>query len=238
MLLCENNESDAGLMPDPMTPLAAAMNAAGKSASELARDINTSRQNVSRWASGQVKLPRDQAVLISRVLTVPVKNLLLGDLEDGLGPAQSVRYVHIRGNIAAGVWIEHDDAAQMTDELPVVGGRWRSLEQCAYRVHGPSMDLKRIYDGDYVIAVPYFDARREPTHDDIVVVERKRGGLVERTCKQLVVSIDGVHLWPRSSDPRFQAPVAVDKFGEGTEDDGTSVEITGYVIWRGGPIGP
>lgn len=233
MLLDQNNDSDAAFM----TPLAEAMKAADKSASELAREIGTSRQNVSRWASGQVKLPRDQAVLISKVLTVPVKNLLLGDLEDGLGPAQPVRHVHIRGNIAAGVWIEHDDAAQMTDELPIVGGRWRSLEQCAYRVHGPSMDLVRIYDGDYVIAVPYFDARREPTHGDIVVVERKRGGLIERTCKQLAVNPVGVELWPRSSDPRFQSAIAVNRHGEGTEDDGTTVEITGYVIWRGGPIG-
>lgn len=150
---------------------------------------------------------------------------------------EAVRHVHLRGNIAAGVWIEHDDAAQMTEDLPIVGGRWRSLEQCAYRVYGQSMDLKRIYDGDYVIAVPYFDARREPTNDDIVVVERKRGGLTERTVKQLVIDGARYELWPRSTDPRFQSPIPIDKQGEGVEDDGTTVEITGLVIWRGGPMG-
>lgn len=207
------------------------------SASELARLIGTSRQNVSRWASGQVELPRERAAAIAPILTVSLNNLVLGEQEDGLGNAEPVRHVHIRGNVAAGVWIEHDDATQMTDELPIVGGRWRSLEQCAYRVHGPSMDLARIYDGDYVIAVPYFDARREPANGDVVVVERKRGGLTERTVKQLAIVGNKYELWPRSSDARFQTPVPIDKHGEAVEDDGTTVEITGLVVWRGGALG-
>lgn len=98
------------------------------------------------------------------------------------------------------------------------------------------MDKLRIYDGDYVVCVPYFDARRYPTQDDVVVVERRRGPTIERTVKQLALTAEGCELWPRSHDPRFQTPLAVNRQGEGAESDGTTIEITGLVIFRGGEV--
>jgi len=220
----------------PATPLAKAMEKKQMSASELARLINTTRQNVGRWASGKVPLPIKRAQEIAPLLTVTVESLVLGQEPAEQASHETVSYVHIRGNVAAGVWVEHDDASQMIEELPIVGGRWRSLEQVAYRVSGPSMERKRIFDGDYVIAVPYFDARRNLTSEDVVVVERKRGGLTERTVKELIVTREGCELWPRSDDPRYQTPVYANQHGEGHEDDGTTVEVTGLVIFRGSHV--
>lgn len=218
------------------TPLARALAEKGMSISDLARLLGTSRQNVSRWSSGAVQIKPEMARQIAPILTVSAESLVMGGLAGELGAPKKPRYVHVRGTIAAGVWLEHDEAPQMTEVLPIVGGRWSSLEQVAYRVSGPSVDKLRIFDGDYVVCVPYFDARRWPTADDVVVVERRRGQTIERTVKQLVLTADGCELWPRSTDPRFQTPLIVNRNGEGAEDDGTLIEIIGLVIWRGGDV--
>lgn len=203
---------------------------------DLARALGTSRQNVSRWAQGRIGVKPDVARQIASILTVSAESLVMGEPPANLDVIKRPTYVHVRGTIAAGVWLEHDEAPQLTDVLPVVGGRWSSLEQFAYRVSGPSVDKLRIYDGDYVVCVPYFDARRYPTQDDVVVVERRRGVTIERTVKQLALTANGCELWPRSTDPRFQAPLAVNRQGEGEESDGTIIEITGLVIFRGGEV--
>jgi transcriptional regulator with XRE-family HTH domain len=218
------------------TPLAKALKESGMSISELARRLKTNRQNVSRWAKGDVGVRPKVARQIAEILTVSAESLVMREPAHELDVPKRPQYVHVRGTIAAGVWLEHDDAPQMTDDVPIIGGRWSALEQWAYRVSGPSVDLLRIFDGDYVVCVPYFDARRWPTQDDVVVVERKRGQTIERTVKQLVVTPSGCELWPRSSDPRYQAPLLVDKQGEGTEEDGTTVEIVGLVIYRGAAV--
>lgn len=218
------------------TALAKALKASGMSISDLARRLKTHRQNVSRWAAGDVGIKPIIARRIAEILSVPAESLVMDEPADELDVPRKPDYVHIRGTIAAGVWLEHDDAPQMTDVVPIIGGRWVGLEQFAYKVSGSSVDLLRIFDGDYVVCVPYFDARRWPTQDDVVVVERKRGQTIERTVKQLALTPTGCELWPRSTDPRFQAPIVVNREGEATEDDGTTVEIIGLVIWRGGAM--
>lgn len=67
-----------------MTPLAKALADSGKSASELARFLDTSRQNVSRWAlggavKGGANIPREAALKAGPFLGVPAATLLLGE---------------------------------------------------------------------------------------------------------------------------------------------------------------
>ena len=88
------------------------------------------------------------------------------------------------------------------------------------------MNLERLVDGDYVICVPYFMARKEITDRDLVIVERRRGATVERTVKQISITNGACELWPRSDDPRFQTPIPC----QGPEPDGTEIEITHRVI--------
>ena len=89
------------------------------------------------------------------------------------------------------------------------------------------MTKARLFDGDYVICVPYFMARTKPTARDLAVVERRRGSATERTVKQIEIDQSGTcQLWPRSDDPRFQSPIPCD----GPEPDGTEIEIIGLVI--------
>ena len=62
-----------------MTPLAISLKRAGKSQAELARFLETERQNVSRWASGKVKLPIEAAERAAPFLGTTVEFLVLGE---------------------------------------------------------------------------------------------------------------------------------------------------------------
>ena len=66
-----------------MTPLSKALEDSGKSASELARFLGTSRQNVSRWAlggnvKGGVNIPKEMARKAAPFLGVTPEYLVLG----------------------------------------------------------------------------------------------------------------------------------------------------------------
>jgi SOS-response transcriptional repressor LexA len=149
-------------------------------------------------------------------------------------PAGPVRYVTVRGETAAGRWVEYEMLDSYPD-VPVVPTGYGHLEQTAYRVRGNSMDKERILDGDFVICVPYFDARVAMTDGDIVVVERRRAGLYERTCKRLEVSRGRAALMPNSTDPRHEGPLFIT--GVPQQDDETEIEIVGLVVGKYAPIG-
>jgi SOS-response transcriptional repressor LexA len=139
------------------------------------------------------------------------------------------RRVMVVGEVAAGVWQEEDTWDERKfDDIPTVPGRYEHLEQLAYLVRGPSMDLVRIFDGDFVIVVRYFEARVAYVEGDIVLVTRRNGSLTERTVKILHLIEDGFELTPRSSDPRFQKPIVIRSGDEDASD--SSTEITGLVI--------
>jgi hypothetical protein len=153
-----------------------------------------------------------------------------------VGPVPT-SFVKVVGVVQAGHWVEiadfEDEAA--SEEIPNVPGRWSHLPQVAYRIRGASMDLDKFHDGDFAIAVPYFNARQDITEGDRVIVERIRDGIVERTVK--IAHIDGktVSLCPKSSNPKFQ-PIVV-KVNKGLhEPDGTEVRLVGLVIARYSPL--
>lgn len=139
--------------------------------------------------------------------------------------------VPVLGETAAGKWLEFEDVdTEKYAPILAIAGRYPVSEQFAYRVVGPSMDKARIFDGDFVICVPYWHARTAPTTGDLVVVERRRGPVFERTVKELQVADGGFELWPRSTDPRFQQPIKVPKNHDLLEEDGTTIEIVGLVV--------
>lgn len=69
-----------------------------------------------------------------------------------------------------------------------------------------------------------------PTHDDLVVVVRRRaqGAFVERSVKQVALTPDGVELWPRSHNPRWSTPLTM-RDGMNDHED-AEVEIAGKVV--------
>lgn len=157
--------------------------------------------------------------------------LILSHNTHKVQPFEAVVQVPVRGEVSAGKWLEFDDFdAGQYDPIYMVAGRYPVSDQFAFKVSGTSMDKARIFDGDFVICVPYWTARSALTAGDLVVVERRRGPVFERTVKELVIQPKQYELWPRSTDPRFQQPIVIPKVDPMAEADGTVVEVVGLVI--------
>lgn len=153
-------------------------------------------------------------------------------------PAIDTKNVSVIGAAQAGIWTEFEnfeDESLNDHKVPIVPGKWSHLSQFAYNVRGVSMDLDRICDGDYVICVPYFDARSDITEGDRVVIERSRNSAIERSVKQVEIHGKEIFFCPRSSDARFQA-IKVKVNRHMREADDTEVRLVGLVIGRWSPF--
>lgn len=150
---------------------------------------------------------------------------------------RNIPFVKVIGVAQAGVWTEFEEFedSEIHEEISRISGKYPHLPQFAFKVRGNSMDLARIFDGDYVVAVPYFDARSDIADGDTVILERKRAGSIERTVKIAQVVGNEVHFCPKSSDPRFK-PIVVKVKRDMREGDGTEVRLVGLVVGRYGHV--
>jgi hypothetical protein len=160
---------------------------------------------------------------------------------------QAISQVRVVGEIAAGVWHESaaigvydPDLPADTDRYPpvpaVVDDRYRGFKQLAVKVNGTSVN-KVIPDGFFAVFVPYWEVRGEPRDGDLVVVERRRGGLHEGTIKRLRKNGAAWQLWPDSHDPKYQTPTSLtDDLAADRDDRDITVEIMGLVVWIGAPV--
>lgn len=186
---------------------------------------------------GQDDAERYARAFRTRGVNVSAKTILFEERQ----PFLPVNYVLIRGEAAPRRWIEPGEVFSQDQVLiPAVPGKFEMLEQFAFRIVGPSMELKRIFNGDFVICVKYFDARADLMDGDIVVIEKRKDGLIERTCRELKIRPDGFELWSRPADPKSQDQkndIAIRvKNREKSSEDGDDVEIVGLVIGRYTPM--
>lgn len=204
---------------------------------QLSEAVAISVSQLSRFESGHRKPRLEEAERIARVLKID-----LSELSKGARPSRAtqpskkseIKSAAVIGVVQAGVWTEFEnfeDDSVGHDFVPAISGNWSHLPQVAYKVRGESMDTARICDGDYVVAVPYFDARAEITNGDIVVVERTRNSATERTVKIIDVSGSKIILRPSSSDSRFKPFHLVKNTGL-HDGEGSEVRIVGLVIGR------
>lgn len=219
----------------------AAMRRAGiDGAAELARRAQLNPVTVRAYLNETRELSSHRAATaIAGALGVSVEELMGSvELKPARGRASSqseVRAAFVKGVAAAGAWVEETTLHDISDYcVPVVPGRYAALNQYAFKIVGTSMDAARLFDGDYAICVDYWAARSAPSDGDIVVVERRQGGLTERTCK-LIRSIEGgFELWPQSTDPKWQKPIQINRNLEAS--DGIEIEIVSLVVGRYSPL--
>jgi len=221
------------------TTATAASKAAGKpdSIRNLKRAIeNRSREGISSAtikALAPVLETTEAWILTGEGIEDPGEAIPDGEVGDG----QPIRAVNVIGVTQAGTWVEfenfEDEAA--IEAIPAVPGKWSHLKQFAYKVRGNSMDADRIFDGDYVIAVKYFDARKDLQNDDRVIVERTRNSAIERSVKIVSISGTNINFLPKSTDPKFK-PFSVPKNWRNKELDDTTVSVVGLVIGRWSPM--
>ena len=203
---------------------------------QLAKKMGVDRQRISVLMKREKAVPVEWAERIAPHLDVSSIELIHGpNFRQPVETVDSTPVVveaRVGGQVAAGMWLEDSFIdGTVYDPVPIVLARYATVPQTAYKVSGPSMDLLRIFDGDYVITVPYWEVRASFQNNDVVVVERREGHRFERTCKQIKVHKDRVELWPRSSHEAFQEPLVILINREETES-GEEVEVIGLVIGR------
>lgn len=209
---------------------------------KLSALVNISASQLSRFETGQREPRIEEAKKIAKALKenvsavfpeLEIQDIAQEKQSDNIIP--TVQMARVIGYTQAGVWSEFEDYEHDGfdgQEVPSVPGKYAGMEQFAYKVRGNSMDADKIFDGDYVVAVKYFDARGDITAGDRVIVERVRNSAVERTVKQIEINGREIHFCPRSTDPKFK-PIVVKINRHMKEADDTEVRIVGLVIFAG-----
>jgi transcriptional regulator with XRE-family HTH domain len=193
---------------------------------QLAELIGTTDATVQRLETNKRQLTQKWAEKIAIALGVDVSQIfhaILPATTDGL---------IVAGEVQAGVWREID----VSDEPkypPIPLGpdpRYTAKAQFALLVQGESMN-KVLPSGAYIVCVPWAELGRDAKDGDLVVVERRRDGMVETTVKRISVRQRKTVLMPESTDPRFQAPIELNGNIELDE-----IAITALVVGRYQPL--
>jgi len=129
----------------------------------------------------------------------------LDSRSNNANPLPQTRTVPIVGDVQAGAWIEPmPDIDEAVEHIPFTSIAYRRSNAFALRVKGTSMN-KVFEDGTIVIAIPLSEAGLR--EGDYVILRRFDAlGKCETTLKQAVKGKKSLEFWPRSTDPRYQAP--------------------------------
>lgn len=198
-----------------------------RSAREAAETLQWTYSTYASHENGGRMPKPDLIKKYARAFSVGAGWLITGEPKSAqpIEPREKIGVVSISGEVQAGHWVEEDSFSfQDTSYVPMSPNPQYSPEsQTAFLVRGQSMN-KKVQDGDYVIAV-WIDQTRDAIDNDIVVIRRRRGQLVETSLKRLRI-IDGhPKLFPESTDPKHQKPLDL-----GDPENGDCVEIIARVI--------
>lgn len=150
-------------------------------------------------------------------------------------PALAVADLPIRRRVQAGAWLAVEDVDQTAGRrYPAAPDpRFPHAEQWLSEVVGDSMNALPegpILEGDLVHVVDIVGIGYHPRTGDVVEVERLRfqGGEREVSIKQVEVLGRDVLLWPRSTNTRWAAPLALRS--DVAEHEEIEVRIAGLVL--------
>lgn len=181
---------------------------------EFARFIGLPKDgqsSVSKWESAKSAPGSKAAALLARKGGKDA--MYYQGLEPVLSaPAASVRMAPIVGAVQAGAWREAIEfPPEERDEYPIPANM-PNFDVQGFVVRGTSMD-QVFPDGTVVLVAGTIANGIQPRSGDYVLVQRvDKDGLHEASLKQYVIDVDGSKwLWPRSNDPRFQAPLLVEE---------------------------
>lgn len=179
---------------------------------QLAEAVGTTASTVSRWETGS--FPREFLSKLAEFYGLSVDELLGNEFFELSHTVKTIGFVE------AGAWratleFPPDDVF----EVPVPANP--KFEQTfGLQVRGRSMDL-HYPPGTILICKKLHDMPRDLRSRDHVIAIRHVSGEIEATVKELVIDQDGVPwLWPRSSDPKHQQPIAAHI--DGAADDDTA----------------
>lgn len=212
-------------MPDLATKIRNLRLQLGLNQTELAERLGVTQASVSRWEKGSVP-DGPRLAQLADLAGVSIKDLI-SDPESGTEP--HLRRYFVKGEVAAGVWTVAYEWPQ-GDWYPYSGGTHIEApegKRFGLVARGASMD--QMYpDGTILdcVSIDVFNGQVE--NGQRVIVERIRtDGEIEATVKEFMKADDGrVWLIPRSNNPEFQAPIALDEPGP----DIAEIRIVGVVV--------
>lgn len=167
------------------------------------------QSTVSRWEAGKQKPRPEQIIRLAEMAGITPQQFL-GVPLPGAVP-NVMRTVRVTGELQAGAFVESLEwPLEDQYEVPAPPDpEWDDVEIHARVVRGNSMN-KFYPDSSVVYVCPTSILGRRPKNGEKVVVQRvSADGCYEVTLKEYVLGDDGkVWLWPRSTDPEHQAPIA------------------------------
>lgn len=220
------------------------LRSAGLSQEQLAEAIGMSRATINRLANDHSKLKLDRAEELAPHLRVTPEQLMLNKPPRAAAPTRLAippGRIAYGGSVAAGLWRLADQYNQDIGEHPMAPPSvprypaYPDLPQVAWRVVGNSMELARIYDGDWAVGIPYLDyvdKIGELDNGMFVVVEKSRAGgsEIELTLKEVQFGRHGMRLIPRSTSKYPEYLIPLDHEADPDEE---TVRIVGVVMWAG-----
>ena len=186
---------------------------------QLAEKVGVGWQTVQRKEVGETSLNDKQADIYAKALGVKPQELFVKESDLPLIP--------VRGAVEAGYWaaaLEWDEEDWYDIAVPE-DARYPKARRFALEVRGPSMNL--IYpEGSALVCVPLVDIEHEPMPGKRYIIYRRNAAdEIEATCKELRTDERGKPwLWPVSSHPEHQTPLAVNG------DPNDEIEIYALVI--------
>jgi transcriptional regulator with XRE-family HTH domain len=201
----------------------------GKSRAGLAKHLGLDRAQITRMLNPELsrEIRANELFAISTYFGEPLPPLGLTQLNHG---HYDLFPILIRGTVAPGVWRDQNAAPVSSLRLEhsffPPDPRFNIDHQFDMMVEGTSIE-RFAKHGALLRCADIEKSGISPEPDDLVIVERKRDGLVETSAKRYRPTSDGIELWPDSEDPHWQAPVAVsaDELSSG------AVKITAVVLY-------
>jgi SOS-response transcriptional repressor LexA len=160
----------------------------------------------------------DTVAGIARALDMDVTEFLVGSGAKPL-PFGSTVMVPVIGAVEAGAWRESwefpaDEVVEVEFAHDGVTG-----DRIGLQVEGRSMD-RRFPPGTTLDCVKLIGSDESVEDGDYVIVESLRGGLVEATCKRLIVADDGsFSLVGESTLPEYEVPIPIGKPDQAFDGD-------------------
>jgi SOS-response transcriptional repressor LexA len=219
-------------METPADRLRAARVKAGyETAKSAAEAMGVTVSTYIQHENGSRGFPASRAARYAKFLRVAPEWLLYGRGQaDPVQVEPELSQLPVVGPVQAGAWLAVDDLPQ--DDPPtmpvMLDRRYLHARQWLREVRGDSMNARNILPGDFAHLVDITEAGVNLNTGMIVEVTRHRdgGGLREITLKEVELTRDGILLWPRSTNPKWRDPVAVDP-ADGAD---VEVQITGLLI--------
>ena len=201
---------------------------AGLTQAEFAEAIGTAQSAVSKWERALEAPSSPNLLAIARFGGVDVVTMDGDGATLAEAPVAPTK-VAVVGVTQAGLWRESPRGAPSeTIEMSIPSGfGWEKFHPVAFRVNGEIMNL--VYSKRTIVFVElYSSGRLKPSPGDKVIVQRRSSmGLYEISIREMREDDNGeIWLWPRSRDPRHQAPI---KLSDGA-GDAVETHIVGVVI--------